>query len=309
MSSPLVSVVVPSRGGASRLPMLLAALRAQDMREWEAIIVLDGDIDDSAGVLSRIACDLPVRTLVLPENQGRSAALNTGFDEAKGNVLVRCDDDLVPAPNYVSLHAAAHVGRTVGAVGLVRNIFPETPYARIYGRGWDERYRRQAYAGDPSSAWQHWGANVSITRETWRQVGPYDTAFRAYGWEDVDYGYRLDQAGIPVVIVPALETEHRIAATTTATRAQRAFYSGAAKTKFERKHSLSSSVAAPTSIWTRTVATVASALNEGRAERAGRAVDSAANVLPDRLAGKAAALLVEAAARAGQTKGNAGTAI
>ena len=28
--------------------------------------------------------------------------------------------------------------------------------------------------------------NVSVTRDTWEEVGPYDIDFRAYGWEDVD---------------------------------------------------------------------------------------------------------------------------
>ncbi len=309
MTAPLVSLVVPSRGGAARLPTLVAALRAQTTPDWEAVVVLDGDIDDSAGVLARIAADLPMRTIVFTENQGRSAALNAGFDAATGDVLVRCDDDLVPAEDYVAQHAAAHSGRTVGAVGLVRNIFPDTAYARTYGRDWDIRYRAEAYAAAPSTAWTHWGANVSITRETWQRVGPYDTLFRAYGWEDVDYGFRLDRAGIPVVVVPELETEHRIAATTTAQRAQRAFYSGAAKLRFERKHGLSSSLAAPTSTWTRAVAVLAARLTEERAERAGRIVDASAGVLPDRVAGKAVALLVEASARAGLVSGRAGSAI
>ena len=39
------SVVIPSRGGAERLPRILAALVAQQGSDWEAVVVLDGDID------------------------------------------------------------------------------------------------------------------------------------------------------------------------------------------------------------------------------------------------------------------------
>ena len=44
------------------------------------------------------------------------------------------------------------------------------------------------------------------------------------------------EAGAEVVLAPELETPHHIAATTTEVRVRRAFYSGAAKQTFERKH-------------------------------------------------------------------------
>ena len=49
------SVVIPSRGGAQRLPRILDALVAQQGSVWEAVVVLDGDIDDSAAVVARYA--------------------------------------------------------------------------------------------------------------------------------------------------------------------------------------------------------------------------------------------------------------
>ena len=69
-------------------------------------MVVDGDIDGSEQVVARLAGDLPVRTLVLPENQGRSAALNAGFGAATGDVLLRSDDDLELADEHLARHAA-----------------------------------------------------------------------------------------------------------------------------------------------------------------------------------------------------------
>lgn len=306
---PLVSIVVPSRGGADRLPVLLDALRAQEGPEWEAVVVIDGDVDDSGPLLRELAGDLPVRIVVFDQNQGRSAALNAGFAEARGQVLVRCDDDLVPSPDYVSRHAAAHDGQPVGVVGLYRNVYPETAYARVYGRHWDEQFRREAYSRPPDQWWRCWAGNVSVTRETWERIGPYDMGFRAYGWEDVDWGYRLSLAGIPVLLDPGLETEHRIAATTTASRAQRAFYSGAAQLKFDAKHGITNPRHSPSGPWQRGVSTVAASLDEDRATRLGRLVDHLADVLPERVARKAVALTVESSAIAGRVRGDAGGAI
>lgn len=309
VSRPHVSVVVPSRGGVSRLPALLDALRSQEGPSWEAVVVVDGDVDGSATVLSRAAEQLPVRPIVFDENRGRSAALNAGFEAARGDVLVRCDDDLVPGPRYLARHAAAHEHAPRGVVGLYRNVYPETTYARVYGRDWDRRFRAEAYAAPADRAWQFWAGNVSVNRRTWDLVGPYDTQFRAYGWEDVDWGYRLHQAGIPVVLDQGLETEHRIAATTTAVRAQRAYYSGAAKRLFETKHGLGGDGRANDSRWDRLVSAVADRSDERRSQRLGDVVDRAARLLPPTVARKAVALAVESSSRAGYAAGAAGRAI
>ncbi|RYB95854.1 glycosyltransferase family 2 protein [Nocardioides oleivorans] len=304
-----MSVIVPSHGGARRLPVLFAALAAQVDAEWEAVVVIDGDVDDSSAVVDAAAERLPVRRITFEANRGRSAALNAGFAQAQGDVLVRCDDDLVPAPDYVSGHAAAHDGRRVGVVGLYRNVYPETTYARIYGRAWDARFRDEAYRVPPDQAWRYWAGNVSVTRDMWHTVGEYDTTFRAYGWEDVDWGYRLMQAGVPVVLDPALETEHRIAATTTAMRTQRAFYSGAARHVFEEKHHIAAAPTRPVNTWQRIVAGVAAGLDERRAGRIGTLVDSSARLMPDRAAAKVIALAIDAASRAGHRAGTTAGAI
>ena len=89
-----VSIVVPSHAGERRLPTILASLRRQTLSDLEMIVVLDGEVDGSADIVRRAAADLPVSLVVFPENRGRAAALNAGFRAAKGEVLVRADDDL-----------------------------------------------------------------------------------------------------------------------------------------------------------------------------------------------------------------------
>ncbi len=306
---PLVSVIIPSRGGARRLPVLFESLRSQTGVDWEAVVIVDGDVDDSSAVVDAASSQMAVRRITFPSNRGRSAALNAGFAESKGDVVIRCDDDLVPGPDYIANHARAHAESDVGAVGLYRNVYPETTYARIYGRTWDTRFREEAYRVASTATWRYWAGNVSVTRETWQRVGGYDEGFRAYGWEDVDWGYRLAQAGVPVVLDPSLETEHRIAATTTAMRTERAYYSGAARRRFEAKHAIDVAHSTPTNTWERTVATIALGLDEKRSRRLGEVIDGVARVAPERVAGKAIALAIDAAARAGHRTGSTGRAI
>lgn len=300
------SIVVPSRGGALRLPVLLSALSRQDTDDFEVIAVVDGDIDNSAGVLHRLASDHPLMTLqtiVFPKNRGRAAALNAGALAAHGRVLIRCDDDLEPTSDYVRAHLAEHEGEAVGVVGLCRNVFPETAYARVYGRAADKRFHSDALATDSSNQWRYWAGNVSVLREVHERLGGYDERYRAYGWEDVDYGYRLQKMGIPIHINPALTTAHHVAATTTSVRAMRALHSGAAREIFIAKHGPDalSLTPQPRTLWSTLVAAASAVADERSITASGRAVDAASAVLPKWLAEKLVALTVESAGRAGVT--------
>lgn len=301
----LASIIIPSRGGALRLPRLLSALEAQDYPSWEAVVVVDGDIDGSEAVVARYA-HLPVRSIVFPANLGRVAALNAGFAEARGDVLIRCDDDFEPSPGHVSAHVAPHLEHDCGVVGLPLNVAPPSPYMRAYGLNADRRGHDAAAATPTGLRWRLWGGNVSVTRRVYDSVGGYDARYQGYGWEDVDFGYRLHLLGIPIVIADGAETLHHMASITTAIRARRALASGSARWTFDTIHGVGASGAVrPTdsSTWNRLVSSMADRLTAERSDRLARAVDAVLPLLPTALGRKAVAAVVEASAVAGYQLG------
>lgn len=295
------SIVIPSRGGAERLPRLLTALAAQTHPDWEAIVVIDGDIDNSEAVVARYA-HLPIRSVVFPENRGRVAALNAGFADAAGEVLIRCDDDLVPDPDYVAEHVKATSAGDRGAVGLYINVLPDTPYARAYGRHADDSHRNAAYETPPDLRYRFWAGNSSVTRGVYETVGGYDTRYRAYGWEDVDFGYRLYKLGFPIDLVPALETPHYVAAVTTVLRVRRAIASGRARWKFDTIHGAGASGPArpdDSSAWNRLINRLADHLTDERSAWLATAIEAVLPVLPRPAGRKAVAAVVEGSSVAG----------
>lgn len=297
----LVSIVVPTRGGATRLPRLLNALTAQEYDNWEAVVVVDGDTDGSADLLANHR-DPRVRSVVFPSNRGRVSALNAGFESAQGEVLVRCDDDLEPKSDYVARHLANHGGPAVGVVGLYLNQLEPNRYSRVYGDKSDRDHRRAAYQAPPNCRWIYWAGNCSVTRDTWNTVGPYDSRYRAYGWEDVDYGYRLHCAGVPILLDPLLETTHHAAATTTLSRSKRAFRSGQARHLFESIHG--QGVSGPRhedsgGAWNVLVGQLSRRLTYEATGRTATCVDAVIPYLPVPLGRKSIALLIEAASAAG----------
>ena len=303
---PKATIVVPSRGGAARLPTLFRALRAQTERDFDVIVVLDGDIDNSERVVEdeRAAGQIDVRAIVFPENRGRVAALNAGFEAANGDVFIRCDDDFEPRSNYVARHVELHADVEQGVVGVAENVFADTPYARAYGKASDARFHEDARTVAPESAWKFWAGNVSVSAETYRKIGPYDSDYRAYGWEDVDWGYRLKAAGIPIVVDEQLITPHHLAAVNTQIRSRRAFQSAAARHLFERKHpEAMADYYLPWSPWNIVVRAVAS-LPPKATLRIAQGVDKVLPNLPQPLASKLVALVVEGCALGGRWRPN-----
>ena len=295
------SIIVPTRGGAHRLPALLASLAAQTHRDWEAIVVIDGDIDNSEAVVRRYA-HLPIRSLILPENRGRVAALNAGLAASSGDVLIRADDDFELDPGHLSAHVECHETSECGVIGLPRNVAPPTRYMRVYGLDADDRGREQAYRSAPDARWRLWGGNVSISRASYERIGGYDARYRGYGWEDVDYGYRLHQTGIPIVLAQGAEVLHHVASTTTAIRARRAFDSGAARWTFDTIHGAGASGPAEpetSSPWNRTVVGLSRWLTRRRSQIVARCVDGVIHVLPSAIARRTVGMIVEASSAAG----------
>jgi GT2 family glycosyltransferase len=305
-----LSVVVPTRGGATRLPVLLDALAAQQVDEpWEVVFVLDGDFDGSREIIEAYADRLPLRIVERVGGDGVPAALAAGYDAARGEIVLRCDDDLTPRSGFLAGHLTRHRARPEGApplgvVSLTRDVFRDTPYATAYGRPANERLLAQAYARPPDQRWLHWAACNSVPRAAYEAVGGFDPTMTYR--EDSELGLRLARHGVEIVIDPELEIEHRGPAPDVATRAGRAFTSGASTVAFGERHPDVLTPAVPaTSSWGRAVALAAGRIGSRHdAVELGLKVDRLLPHLPVRARGKVVAWAVEAAAEAGRRVGD-----
>ena len=105
LEHPQVSVVIPIYNEEENLPELVervghALLRTG--RSFELICVDDGSKDDSAPVLAELAAARSwLKPLYLIRNYGQSAALQAGFDQARGEIIVTLDGDLQNDPDDI----------------------------------------------------------------------------------------------------------------------------------------------------------------------------------------------------------------
>lgn len=97
-----ISVVVPVYNEEMNLPDLFEKLNEvmeQSQYDWEIVLVNDGSKDDSGDIITKKAAeDSRYVSVQFRRNFGQTAAMQAGFDYAKGDVVVPLDADLQNDP-------------------------------------------------------------------------------------------------------------------------------------------------------------------------------------------------------------------
>lgn len=86
---PRVSVIIPAYNPGPYLELAIQSVMAQTFTDWELIVVDDGSPED----LSYIPEKYPFVVLLRQQNQGQSAARNTGIANATGEFIAFLDQD------------------------------------------------------------------------------------------------------------------------------------------------------------------------------------------------------------------------
>ncbi len=94
-----VSVIIPAYNHAHYLPQAIQSVLDQTYTDWEIIVVDDGSTDDTAAVVGEFTD--PRLRYIYQENQGLSAARNTGIRAAHGHYLVFLDADDEWEPEFL----------------------------------------------------------------------------------------------------------------------------------------------------------------------------------------------------------------
>lgn len=100
-----ISVVVPLYNEAESLPELTEwierVMQAHNF-SYEILFINDGSTDESWEVIKELQQRNPcVKGVCFRRNYGKSPALNTGFQRAKGDVIITMDADLQDSPDEI----------------------------------------------------------------------------------------------------------------------------------------------------------------------------------------------------------------
>ena len=100
-----VSIVVPLYNEEDSVPLLVekvVSTMAKGGRSWELVLVDDGSRDGTAQIVANLAAKHEeLKPVFFRRNYGQTAAMQAGFDHARGEVIVTMDGDLQNDPKDI----------------------------------------------------------------------------------------------------------------------------------------------------------------------------------------------------------------
>ncbi len=218
-----ISVVICTWNRAALLDQALARLRELHVPpgvDWELLVVNNRCTDDTEAVLKRHASALPLRCLH-EEQSGKSIAANRAVREARGELILWTDDDVLVGHDWLAAYAqaAARWPRATVFGGPVEAWFQAPPPIWVQ-EAWPVLKDVFALSSEDIPPAEHLlsagthpiGANMALRAALQRdfaynvRMGPRPNS--QVRNEDAELMERLRRAGAPMVWVPAARVSH-----------------------------------------------------------------------------------------------------
>jgi glycosyltransferase involved in cell wall biosynthesis len=218
----LLSVIIPTHRRCDILRQTLECLRKQTFKDFEAVVVSDGPDEKAAEMIQNLSWPFELQYFAIPKSQ-QGVARNRAVEKARGRYCLLIGDDIFLAEDACEVHLRAHEKATTYHL-------PPTTYAVLGFTTWDpalkitpamrwmERSgvqfgypRIQQYARDfiprPVQHWFTYTSHLSLPTYLLRHH-PFREDVALYGWEDIEWGKRLAEAGVPLFYDPDARAYH-----------------------------------------------------------------------------------------------------
>lgn len=181
----MITIVIPLYNKEHTIKQSICSILSQSYTDYEIIVVDDGSTDNGKSVVEAIK-DNRIQ-IITQQNQGPSAARNTGVRQAKGEWLVFLDAD-----DELCENALQHMAATCS---LYQNadIIDYNKYLRINGELLLQRHPIEGSVNNPAKAWYFKeitpGCGHSIFKTSFVRKYPYNEQLRRY--EDAELLIRM----------------------------------------------------------------------------------------------------------------------
>jgi glycosyltransferase involved in cell wall biosynthesis len=105
MKRPMISFVIPAKNEAESLPILYEEITVQLKKlscSYEILLIDDGSTDATYDIAQKLSQKDPqVKVFRHRGNFGKSIALQTGFNNSKGEIIITMDADLQDNPKEI----------------------------------------------------------------------------------------------------------------------------------------------------------------------------------------------------------------
>lgn len=182
-----VSVIIPTYNRWWILGKSLEALFNQNYPKdkYEIILIDDGSTDDTEIMIESLSPSCKFKYLRNEKRMGIPKTRNRGIRKARGEYIIFTDSDVVVIPDFIAQHMSYH--KKYQDV-IVNGELIWVPSFKQIGK------KRKSIFDLSFSPFDT--ANVSVARKHLLEAGGFDEDLLAYGWQDLELGYRLRKAGL-----------------------------------------------------------------------------------------------------------------
>lgn len=215
-SSLQASVIICVKNGQDFLRRQLDAVTTQVTNpriSYEIIVVDNGSTDGTPQViqewLKTVRANGLIKTFSQPHLKGIPTARNFAAQQAEGDLLLFCDADDEVSDSWVQ----AYIDRLNGQEALAGGLIEAYDSAGVAHPGFFPHSLIQTtYLPHVVNC------NCAVSRSIFFAVGGYDQSLPTYGFEDVDFSWRVHAAGFPIIFVEEARIWFQISGSTASFR-------------------------------------------------------------------------------------------
>lgn len=203
-----ISIIIPNYNGEELLKRNLPKVM-EAVGDAEIIVVDDASTDASASVISRLRQDFGgqanLKFFENERNLGFSSTVNKGVREAKGEIIVLLNTDVIPERGFLTPLLVHFNDDEVFAVGCMDKSI-EDGKVILRGRGvgrWKRGFliHSRGEIGKTNTLWVN-GGSGAFRKSTWEKLGGFDELYNPFYWEDIDLSYRAIKSGYKILFEP-----------------------------------------------------------------------------------------------------------
>jgi len=216
-----ITVAIPTYNRAPLLRQTLAGVTRQDYPavHYEVLVIDNNSRDATREVVASFATARPAPRHVLETRQGLDHARNRAIAEARGDIIVFADDDLLVESGWLRALTAPLLGGAAGRIGAVGGevipVFPDGLPRWLEGAHTPLALRTDAGPLAPSQI--PMGANLAFPKRVLAQHGAFSTDLDRAGKAlfsggDREMIQRLRTAGLEIWFAPSARVRHQMPA-------------------------------------------------------------------------------------------------
>jgi glycosyltransferase involved in cell wall biosynthesis len=205
-----ISLIISTRDRCQQLVRCFQSIQGITFeRPWELIVVDNGSVDETSSVVQQFFSSAGVSGVhVFEPKPGKSYALNTAVEIARGQILAFTDDDCYPAPDFLTRVWSAFDDPSLGYITGRIMLHDPTDYPVTVNQ---TTTPLTFPAKSLITAGTVQGANMAFRREVLAAIGGFDPLFGAgapFAGEDLDAAGRASAMGWKGRYCPGVVVRH-----------------------------------------------------------------------------------------------------